>query len=101
MLSAKRDQNLGLADPTYPTQTTLAATYQINALTKMFLTQRFASAPITPIADFSGTGFTASAARRETAIGVETRFGKFTSRSEEHTSELQSQSNLVCRLLLE
>src|SRR2546430_5655554 len=28
------------------------------------------------------------------------RFRKF-SRSEEHTSELQSQSNLVCRLLLE
>src|SRR2546430_7230475 len=25
----------------------------------------------------------------------------YTSRSEEHTSELQSQSNLVCRLLLE
>src|SRR2546430_12109364 len=28
-------------------------------------------------------------------------FGGFCSRSEEHTSELQSQSNLVCRLLLE
>src|SRR2546430_10478276 len=27
--------------------------------------------------------------------------GKFDNRSEEHTSELQSQSNLVCRLLLE
>src|SRR2546430_9081248 len=27
--------------------------------------------------------------------------GRRTSRSEEHTSELQSQSNLVCRLLLE
>src|SRR2546430_8621347 len=27
--------------------------------------------------------------------------GGVTSRSEEHTSELQSQSNLVCRLLLE
>src|SRR2546430_5282357 len=27
--------------------------------------------------------------------------GKSTVRSEEHTSELQSQSNLVCRLLLE
>src|SRR2546430_6635293 len=27
--------------------------------------------------------------------------GFFTQRSEEHTSELQSQSNLVCRLLLE
>src|SRR2546430_7162597 len=30
--------------------------------------------------------------------GVRTRLGP---RSEEHTSELQSQSNLVCRLLLE
>src|SRR5688572_32341407 len=28
-------------------------------------------------------------------------FGSGLSRSEEHTSELQSQSNLVCRLLLE
>src|SRR2546427_6023249 len=28
-------------------------------------------------------------------------FGQNASRSEEHTSELQSQSNLVCRLLLE
>src|SRR2546427_7812366 len=27
--------------------------------------------------------------------------GRITARSEEHTSELQSQSNLVCRLLLE
>src|SRR2546430_13744198 len=27
--------------------------------------------------------------------------GKYDQRSEEHTSELQSQSNLVCRLLLE
>src|SRR2546430_11344950 len=29
------------------------------------------------------------------------RYGKTGQRSEEHTSELQSQSNLVCRLLLE
>src|SRR5688572_32234613 len=29
------------------------------------------------------------------------REGKLSQRSEEHTSELQSQSNLVCRLLLE
>src|SRR2546427_2985511 len=29
------------------------------------------------------------------------RFGVAIERSEEHTSELQSQSNLVCRLLLE
>src|SRR2546430_8233810 len=30
-----------------------------------------------------------------------TDIGSFHARSEEHTSELQSQSNLVCRLLLE
>src|SRR2546430_10321115 len=32
---------------------------------------------------------------------VEERVRKLIERSEEHTSELQSQSNLVCRLLLE
>src|SRR2546430_3657902 len=32
---------------------------------------------------------------------VKARTVRWTSRSEEHTSELQSQSNLVCRLLLE
>src|SRR5256886_7386643 len=32
---------------------------------------------------------------------LERRGGTWCSRSEEHTSELQSQSNLVCRLLLE
>src|SRR2546427_2028029 len=37
--------------------------------------------------------------RRETVLMVEA--GRRTERSEEHTSELQSQSNLVCRLLLE
>src|SRR2546430_13570991 len=40
--------------------------------------------------------------RRETRAREETHQEKrFASRSEEHTSELQSQSNLVCRLLLE
>jgi uncharacterized repeat protein (TIGR01451 family) len=78
-LSAKREQNLGDADPTYPTQTTLAATYQLSALTKLFFTQRLAAAPIVPIADFTANGFAGSGSRRETAIGVETRFGKFTS----------------------
>src|SRR2546430_4963226 len=33
--------------------------------------------------------------------GQEIAAGRFVHRSEEHTSELQSQSNLVCRLLLE
>jgi uncharacterized repeat protein (TIGR01451 family) len=76
--SVKREQNLGAADPTYPTQTTLAATYQVSALTKLFFTQRLAAAPIVPIADFTANGFTQTQSRRETAIGVETRFGKYT-----------------------
>src|SRR5688572_32731250 len=36
-----------------------------------------------------------------TAATWERRFSNGMERSEEHTSELQSQSNLVCRLLLE
>jgi hypothetical protein len=78
-LSVKREQNLSDADPTYPTQTILSANYQVNALTKLFFTQRLAAAPIVPIADFANTGFAASSSRRETAVGVETRFGKYTS----------------------
>ncbi|HET6975540.1 MAG TPA: isopeptide-forming domain-containing fimbrial protein [Pyrinomonadaceae bacterium] len=78
-LAVKREQNLGDADPTYPNQTTLAATYQVNKWAKFFLTQRLASAPITPIADFttSGSGFSSTGARRETALGIETRLGKY------------------------
>src|SRR2546430_4037789 len=41
-----------------------------------------------------------SAAERHGRHGLGTPFAE-SSRSEEHTSELQSQSNLVCRLLLE
>ncbi len=77
-ISVKREQNLGEADPTYPSQTTLAATYQLNNTTRFFLTQRLASAAIRPIGDVAQTGFAFSGARRETAIGVESRFGKYT-----------------------
>lgn len=77
--SVKREQNLGAADPTYPNQTTLGATYRLTALTKLFFTQRLAAAPITPIGDYSGTGFATVSSQRETAFGVETRFGKYTS----------------------
>src|SRR2546430_5147182 len=34
-------------------------------------------------------------------VGRSSQYGSANPRSEEHTSELQSQSNLVCRLLLE
>src|SRR2546430_12848332 len=42
-----------------------------------------------------------AAERRSSAIVLQHRPSAMTARSEEHTSELQSQSNLVCRLLLE
>ncbi|HEV2705704.1 MAG TPA: SdrD B-like domain-containing protein [Pyrinomonadaceae bacterium] len=76
-LSVKREQNLGEADPTYPDQTTLAANYQWNRFTRLFFTQRLASAPIVPISDAGATGFASTGARRETAIGIETRLGRY------------------------
>src|SRR5688572_31259865 len=39
--------------------------------------------------------------KRQDLVGIGRAFDKNAVRSEEHTSELQSQSNLVCRLLLE
>jgi uncharacterized repeat protein (TIGR01451 family) len=78
-VSIKREQNLGEADPTYPNQTTLAANYKVSQWTKIFFTQRMASAAIVPIGDFSQTGFAGTDARRETALGVESRFGKYSS----------------------
>ncbi|HEX8476651.1 MAG TPA: SdrD B-like domain-containing protein [Pyrinomonadaceae bacterium] len=77
-LSVRREQNLGEADPTYPNQTTLAANYQWNQWARLFFTQRLAAAPIVPISDAGATGFAASGARRETAIGIETRLGRYT-----------------------
>ena len=78
-VSVKREQNLGEADPTYPNQTTLSANYKVNSWTKVFLTERLAAAAIMPIGDLSQTGFAGTSSRRETALGVESRFGKYTS----------------------
>jgi uncharacterized repeat protein (TIGR01451 family) len=78
-VAIKREQNLGEADPTYPNQTTLSANYKITSWTKVFFTERLASAAIMPIGDLSQTGFAGTNARRETAFGVESRFGKYTS----------------------
>lgn len=74
-VSVKREQNLTDADPTYPNQTTFAASYLLNANAKLFFTQRLAASAITPIADVSGSGFAASGSRRETAFGIETKIG--------------------------
>src|SRR4029077_10590511 len=78
-LTAKREQNVGSSDPTYPNQTTLGANYQLNDWAKLFFTQRLGSAPILPIADTTGTGFGVSETRSETAVGIETKLSRFTS----------------------
>src|SRR2546427_9404316 len=49
----------------------------------------------------SGWGTRPTRATRGTSPSPKKAWVKFPERSEEHTSELQSQSNLVCRLLLE
>src|SRR2546430_9079770 len=49
----------------------------------------------------SGSASAAGDAKRENARAIASNRSISARRSEEHTSELQSQSNLVCRLLLE
>src|SRR5690606_40034285 len=48
---------------------------------------------------FFNTNFTGEKSGKIAVIGADLKFTPF--RSEEHTSELQSRENLVCRLLLE
>src|SRR2546427_7341377 len=66
--------------------------------------RRLATRPWAEVARIPGVGRT-KAARLAAAIELGRRIGTEAEpppeRSEEHTSELQSQSNLVCRLLLE
>lgn len=77
--AVKREQNLSGADPSFPDQTTFSANYRINDWAKIFFTQRLAAAEISPIADLGGTGFSATKSRRETAFGIESKLGKYTS----------------------
>src|SRR2546427_7926387 len=51
--------------------------------------------------DLDGDGVITSADRTIIGNAQPSYTGGLANRSEEHTSELQSQSNLVCRLLLE
>src|SRR2546430_4285735 len=55
----------------------------------------------TPRLPIVSTSPTASAVVLMKSQSYDGGFGSMQTRSEEHTSELQSQSNLVCRLLLE
>src|SRR2546430_7683633 len=72
-------------------------------------TTLFRSHGILPSGQEDALGPAADLARRRVALDallgeaddLEVREAELGERSEEHTSELQSQSNLVCRLLLE
>jgi uncharacterized repeat protein (TIGR01451 family) len=86
-LSVKREQNLGEADPTFPSQTTIAARYKWSERANIFFTQRLASAPIVPISDTSATGFASTGSRRETSIGIETKLGRYTNVSSRYQLE--------------
>jgi uncharacterized repeat protein (TIGR01451 family) len=86
-LSVKREQNLGDADPTFPSQTTIAARYKWSERANLFFTQRLASAPIIPISDTSATGFASTGSRRETSIGIETKLGRYTNVSSRYQLE--------------
>src|SRR2546430_7033478 len=68
----------------------------------------FASVPVSTISTPSGPTDSAMFAPSPASMYTLLRIGRISNwpvaafcRSEEHTSELQSQSNLVCRLLLE
>jgi uncharacterized repeat protein (TIGR01451 family) len=78
-VGVRREQNMSDADPTYPNQTVLTARYRLSDATRFFFTQRLASAPIQPIGDLSAAGFAAIHSRRETSLGVETRWKRYTS----------------------
>src|SRR5256886_11502306 len=73
--------------------------------TTLFRSQRPVrwAAPQSGVADvsFRATGALAGATACRIGRSADGRDGSQEPRSEEHTSELQSQSNLVCRLLLE
>jgi len=77
--SVRREQNLSEADPTYPSQTLLGAQFKLTATNRIFATQRFSSAPITPISGAETSGVLSPRSTRETAIGVESRLRKNTS----------------------
>src|SRR2546430_15418675 len=73
------------------------------ATTEIYTLSLHDALPICVLAPRADTRGAAGKGAAERDYDVEARFDtdSICSRSEEHTSELQSQSNIVCRLLLE
>src|SRR3989475_4304764 len=68
------------------------------ATTEIYTLSLHDALPISPAEDDDGERLQGV---EDAGLGVEPELDGHERRSEEHTSELQSQSNLVCRLLLE
>src|SRR5690606_40448345 len=85
----RRSSDLASPDPAL--QMALARVYN-DWVAEVFVPhpERFAAAAVIPMGDLEAA---VGEARRAAKLGLR--------RSEEHTSELQSRENLVCRLLLE
>src|ERR1022692_5238596 len=62
---------------------------------------RFSRGGLRPAVYRAGPGFARLGCRRQRVCGLHRLLGSARYRSVEHTSELQSPCNLVCRLLLE
>lgn len=75
---ARREQNLGDADPTYPDQTVLAGSYLLSPGSKLFVTQRLSDKPIVPISGLAGADLLSPLSTRETAIGLQSSVSSHT-----------------------
>jgi hypothetical protein len=83
----RREQNLGEADPTYPSQTLLGAQFNLNSTNRIFATQRISSSPITPIGGAETSGVLVPQSTKETAVGVESRLRQNTSLTTNYTMD--------------
>src|SRR5690349_22824950 len=71
------------------------------ATTELYTLSVHDALPISSRADFGDRGQHQAASRAFDGSACRHRFHRYVERSEEHTSELQSRRDLVCRLLLE
>jgi uncharacterized repeat protein (TIGR01451 family) len=83
----RREQNLGEADPTYPSQTLLGAQFKLTSANRIFATQRISSSPITPIGGAETSGVLVPQSTKETAVGVESRLRQNTSLTTNYTMD--------------
>jgi len=77
--SIRREENIGEADPSYPTQTLLGMQLKVSPMSRMFATQRFSTAPIIAISGPETAGLFLPASKSETAVGIESRVHQNTS----------------------